>query len=170
MGKQTAGCESPAWILSCCLGLEGSCPKAEPAQQHLVSQPQNILPLLVILIKNEVSLFPGSGAVDVSLGFSYPGVFLTFLAPPAPPAAGAVTNTSDVVARDIVPTVTELLTACPKQPLRTSFREENTAERTSCTKKVTFGGFFPIILQLAGCVSCAHTGRLKYSHGELTGP
>lgn len=146
----------------------GSCPSA-PAQQHLVSQPQNILPQLVILIKNEVCLFPGCGEADFSLGFPYPGVFLTFLAAPAPPATGAVTNTSDVVARDVVPTVTELLTACPKQPLWTSFRHANRAERTSFTKNVTFWGLFPSS-STAGSVSCAHTGRLKYSHGELTEP
>lgn len=85
-------------------------------------------------MQNEVSLFPGSGAADVPLCFPHPGVLLTFLTAPAPPAPGTVTGAGDVVARDVVPTVTELLTACPKQPLRTSFRDENTAERTSCTK------------------------------------
>lgn len=114
--------------------------------------------------------FPGSGAAAVSLDFPYPGVFLTFLAAPAPPATGAITSAGDVVARDVVPTVTELLTACPKQPLWTSFRDENTGERTSCKKKVTFWGFFPVVPQLTGPVPCVHTGSLKYSPGELTGP
>lgn len=63
------------------------------------------------------------------------GCRLTFLAAPAPPARGTITSAGDVVARDVVPAVAVLLTACPEQPLRTSFRDANTGERTSYTKR-----------------------------------
>lgn len=59
---------------------------------------------------------PGAGVVVGALG----DAALTFLAAPAPPAAGTVTSTRDVMARHRVPTVTALLTAGPEQPLRTS--------------------------------------------------
>lgn len=59
---------------------------------------------------------PGAGVVVGALG----DAALTFLAAPAPPAAGTVTSTRDVVARHRVPTGTALLAARPEQPLRTS--------------------------------------------------